>query len=487
MRIGKQLVMASVLAVGMIVGGGMAKPSDAALVTQLEFTGGAVNWNGKQERVVERSFNREGTIKLGEYQSWGEIGGSFRKDGAKYSLLTSNILGASAPTASIDGNSISLDLSSLFLAQKQGGEIRLWNIGGKATGLYNPETSEFSLSWKHLFKDLNDDRGSRYGQKKWGDNDGGDRKAGWGGDRGGYNNRASFFLEGTVVNDAPAPVAIPAAVYMYSTGLLGIGLAWLKRRPQMLTAMKGMFTSVRGGAVAMALGAIVLMAGMVGEAQAIQFGSGDLVLAVYGNETELVQKVGTIGSLPNAGISTSIDLSGVAGPNPLQYTLFGFTQTPPSAPTSFVAGSSLVAGSFTAAQKIGIAPTNFVNPLFSWGTQLAAINDTRTLIPKADQFSFTSFLNLSGNNSMNGGFPVRTSSEVDTLLNLIGRQNSGQGNVAVTDLGTAMLTSAGLLTIPGASAPPVPVPAAAVLFATGIIGLAGIARRSWGNGQMCSA
>ncbi|BCA54912.1 hypothetical protein W02_20520 [Nitrospira sp. KM1] len=231
--------------------------------------------------------------------------------------------------------------------------------------------------------------------------------------------------------------------------------------------------SVGRAAAAAVMGAALMVTGLGSEAQAEQFGPGDLVLVVYGNNTELVQKVGTIGGIAS-GISTTIDLSQVGGANALQYTLLGFNQTPPSAPSNFLAGSSIAAETFTTGQKVAITPTNYVNPLVSWGTQLVTANDTRLNIPKADALSFSTFLNQSGNNSLNGGFPVRMSSDVDTLLNIIGRNNAPQGNVALANLGTALLTAAGQFTISA-----VPIPAAAVLFATGMIGLVGVARRSF--------
>lgn len=232
------LVLSGVLAG--VLGGGLDF-AHAALVTQLDFTGGAVNGNFKQERAIERTFNQESSLTLGQYQSWGDIGDS--KHG-QYSLLTSNVLGAPAPSATIHGSSISVDLSSLFLAQKHGSELRLWNIGGQATGLYNPDTTEFSISWKNLLKDssLESHRSgkshhwrheqshhSSWQEKGGYDNPRQDWNASSGSSHGG-GDPSTFFLQGKVVDAGPAPVALPAAVYLYSTGLLGVGYAWMKKR-----------------------------------------------------------------------------------------------------------------------------------------------------------------------------------------------------------------------------------------------------------------
>ncbi|MBA5866250.1 MAG: hypothetical protein GDA67_06075 [Nitrospira sp. CR1.3] len=214
MRIVKGMVMAGVLALGMTGAGGFVGSADAALVTQLDFSSGAANWGGKQGRALDRFLDQEGTIKMGDYQSWGEIADPVRQGGKKYSLFTSDILGAPAPSASINGMHISVDLSSLFFGWKRGGELHLWNIGGEAKGLFNPDTKEFYLSWNNLFDGGKPDH--KYERKH-------DRMR---------DQIGTFFLQGKV-EGAPAAVAIPAAVFLYGTGLFGVGsFAWLKRRRQ---------------------------------------------------------------------------------------------------------------------------------------------------------------------------------------------------------------------------------------------------------------
>ncbi len=187
---------------------GTIESAEAALVTQLDFTSGAVNWNGRQGQVLDRLLDQEGTIKMGQYQSWSEIVDPITKGQKSYSLLTSNVQGALAPTATITGNTITVDLSSLYFGWTRGGETRLWNIGGQATGLFNPETSEFFLSWEHI---LSGNRG--HGE-------------------GGPGRVATFFLQGTAI-PASAAVAIPASIFLYATGLFGAGSwSWWRRRRQ---------------------------------------------------------------------------------------------------------------------------------------------------------------------------------------------------------------------------------------------------------------
>ncbi len=205
-------IVTSVLAMGALLIGltSVGVPdAKAALVTQVEFTGGAVSWDGRYERKLERLFDREGTIKMGEYQGWSDIVDPIGRRGKSFSLFTSGVFGAPAPSATIHGNSITLDLSSLFFGMRHGDELRAWNIGGKATGLFNPETSEFCLSWKNLFNDK-----GRHSFRE---------------------NVGTFFLQGTALVGTPAAVAIPASVFLYGTGLFGVGSwTWLKRRRQQL-------------------------------------------------------------------------------------------------------------------------------------------------------------------------------------------------------------------------------------------------------------
>lgn len=215
----KSGVLAAVMVGGLLGMGGALDNADAALVTQLDFSMGAANWGGKQGRVLDRLLDQEGTFKLGTYQGWGNITDPVPSHGKKYSLFTSNLLGAPAPTATIDGMNISVDLSSLFLGWKRGGELHLWNIGGEAKGLFNPETKEFSLSWQNLV----DGQGEM--TTKTGRHDHAVKEA-----------LGTFFLQGKL-DGSVAPVAIPAAVFLYGTGLFGVGSwAWLRQRQRPVAA-----------------------------------------------------------------------------------------------------------------------------------------------------------------------------------------------------------------------------------------------------------
>jgi hypothetical protein len=165
-------------------------PSDV-LVTQLELTGGSVDYDGRFSRKLDRLFDQPGQLVMNEYQPIGDIVPSITKGHRTFSLFTSGFNGAPAPSAVIDGSSITVDLSSLFFGVSRGDHFKVWNIGGMATGMFDPETLEFCLSWEHLF---------------------GDRH--WGGP-------ATFSLQGKVITGvSTAPVPLAQALVFFVTGLV---------------------------------------------------------------------------------------------------------------------------------------------------------------------------------------------------------------------------------------------------------------------------
>ncbi len=173
-------------------------PAHAITVTHLEITSGAVNYAGKHHAIMDQLLGQDGLLKMGQFQAIGEIVPSIDKACETYSLFTSGFSGASAPTAVISGSSLTVDLSSLFFGVDRGNMYRSWNIGGSATGLFNPDTKEFFLSWDRLF------------------------------DNSTPEGRASFFLSG-IMYLAAQPVPIPAAVWLFGSGLVGI-VALIRRR-----------------------------------------------------------------------------------------------------------------------------------------------------------------------------------------------------------------------------------------------------------------
>ncbi len=180
--------------------------AEALSVTSLDFTSGAVNWDGRHGRILDRLFDQNGSLTMGSYQSMSDIVDPIKRGRKTFSLFTSGLNGAPAPSATINGASISVDLSSLYFGWTRGSEVRAWNIGGLAKGLFNSQTSEFSLYWEHLF----------------------DRKGGQWNHDSMRDRSATFFLQGTAVV-AQAPVALSASLMFFATGLALIGgFLWRK-------------------------------------------------------------------------------------------------------------------------------------------------------------------------------------------------------------------------------------------------------------------
>jgi hypothetical protein len=174
-------------------------PSDV-LVAQLELTGGSADYDGRFSRKLDRLLDGPGQIVMDDYQAIGDIVSSIAKGHRTFSLFTSGFNGAPAPSAVIDGSSITVDLSSLFFGVSRGDHFKVWNIGGMATGTFNPDTLEFCLTWEHLF---------------------GDRHKG---------DPAMFSFQGRVItagNPAPVPLVSPAV--FFATGLAMLMGLWRQR------------------------------------------------------------------------------------------------------------------------------------------------------------------------------------------------------------------------------------------------------------------
>ncbi len=229
--------------------------------------------------------------------------------------------------------------------------------------------------------------------------------------------------------------------------------------------------------LAVAAVAAAALVGPVTSAQAVTFGPGDAVLVLYGNATEYVRNIGSFSNLLTNGID--LDLSGVigalsptgvGGANPIEYTIVGNNSS-----TSMFFGSASTAAQWVGSNLNLTLPANYDTALSNWRGPLGVAADpARNLYLATDALSFTSNLNGSGNDSLGGSIPSarRGSVDINTVLNLIQVQQNGSVKT-ITTVGSAFLSQANGHFVVSA----VPVPAAVVLFATGVVGLVGLARR----------
>jgi len=226
------------------------------------------------------------------------------------------------------------------------------------------------------------------------------------------------------------------------------------------------------------------------DARAMLVNPGDLVLAMFSNGTEYYRNLGSAetlltGAQVNIDIgSSSLNPFGVTtGANPVQWTLLS-TQGTTQVNTFLNTASTLTSQQIVDSQSNNSVVTVASN-MAGWRNQLnlslPAGNEGTILA--SDPASFSSNFGVGGtlNGAMlAGGFQ----GDVNSVLNMVKGQARITGpplqlNV-FSDVGRAVLASNGFLSICGGAGcqlQAVPIPAAAVLFGSGLIGLIGIARR----------
>lgn len=229
---------------------------------------------------------------------------------------------------------------------------------------------------------------------------------------------------------------------------------------------------------AMVVAGMLAVAGLGGipqQAQALTFGAGDAVLVLYGNNTEYVKNLGSFSSLLTNGVD--LDLSSILPTllvntpdpvNPIEYTIVGNNSA-----TSIFFGNSFAASTWTTAQRNAVGVNNYVNALANWSGPLGlAADPAKTLYGEGEALSFSTNLNAANSDTLGGSIPAtrRGSADIGTILQLLQRDGTA---TSLTTVGTAFLNQANGHFVVSA----VPVPAAVVLFATGVIGLVGLARR----------
>ncbi len=196
-------VRGSVMALLMGVALWMAPaPSQAAVVTQLDITGGSMSLNFGSLGTVTGNFTANGQLLMNQFQPTPNIFTPITLSHLTFSLFTNSggALNLPAPTALTTGATMTADLQSLFAGVTSTGwswvntnaGMASLNIGGIATGSFNEVTNAFDISWTRSFTGV------------------------------------PFLTSGTISLRGTAQVAavpLPGAVLLFGTGLGGIALA----------------------------------------------------------------------------------------------------------------------------------------------------------------------------------------------------------------------------------------------------------------------
>jgi hypothetical protein len=238
--------------------------------------------------------------------------------------------------------------------------------------------------------------------------------------------------------------------------------------------------------IAVIAASAVALAGMPSNALALGFNFGDLGFFVYGGNDQRYENFGTGSSGPvllgssitSRDISGSLTTLNTGATTGLRYSILG------SSTDGLTFYVSSPGATITPAQANNSFAANAQGEFLFWAGQHAAatggvgnpLANNPSITPASAPHSFTSILGTAG--VVNGQLGFSTHASLNQLLNIFAVNVDGATPETYTPVATALLASNGQLTITPAA---VPVPAAVILFGTGLAGLVGLARRSAGK------
>ena len=212
-------------------------------------------------------------------------------------------------------------------------------------------------------------------------------------------------------------------------------------------------------------------------------------LAIFGGDSEHIVQLGDITALTSGPATTfNIDPGVIAavstnlGAGGLKYALLGFQFNAAHPTAGFLKTvSGTASGDFSATQVQQWTPGLVSGTAFNWVNELAGVGTaTSATVGKNDTGSFTKSFDIDG--SFNGAFSLPQQLSAGVLGTIIMSDPSFNGaDGLLGDMGQAILSADGLTFTIGSSVAPVPLPAAGILFATGLLGLVGISRRPKAN------
>ncbi len=185
-------------------------PSQAAVVTQLDITGGSISLNFGTLGNITGNFTNDGQLLMNQFQPPPNIFDPITISHLTFSIFSSSggALNLPTPTAQTSGSTMTANLQSLFAGVTSTGwswvntnaQMASLNVGGIAGGTFNDLTHAFDISWTHPFTGIP------------------------------FLTSGNFSLQGTAQLTA---VPLPAAAFLFGSGL--IALAGAMRRKLRLT------------------------------------------------------------------------------------------------------------------------------------------------------------------------------------------------------------------------------------------------------------